>query len=240
MTFLDEIDGRVRVIACLTHAPAVLPAPGWLREKAGVTPEDGLLVLAGSPEDCITAAQEIVIRCREAFTGVPGETRQALPGGRTTFERILPGADRMYPDTDLPPEPFDTRLVKRIAAGLPPRPWERREAYAALGVSEQLAGRLINWDTADVFDSVRPRTGYPAASLAWLLTDRRRGSRRAGADWMTMGEQSLGETIVECFEKGVSLKGCARVLDVIARNPGMGTGEAVQAAGPDPVAGSRT
>ena len=49
------------------------------------------------------ASKEIIIRAKEATIGVPSETRQALRDGTNGFERILPGADRMYPDTDLPP-----------------------------------------------------------------------------------------------------------------------------------------
>ncbi len=41
----------------------------------------------------------------DALDGVPHETRQPLPDGTTDFERILPGPDRMYPDTDSAPIP---------------------------------------------------------------------------------------------------------------------------------------
>lgn len=230
MDFLDEIDGRIRVIACLERRPCVSEAPEALRAALGVTdPGDAVLLFAGPQEDLVTASQETVIRVREAFDGVPSETRQALAGGRTTFERILPGPDRMYPDTDLPPEPVSDELRARIVARLKPRPWERRESYAALGVPDQLAGRLINWESADLFDTVRPRVGWPASALAWLLTDRRRGSRRAGADWSGIGEQGIAEALEECFVKGVSLKGSARVLDAMSRAAGLTAAEAMEA-----------
>ena len=80
-------------------------------------------------EDAETAAREIVIRARDAVAGVPGETRQALDDGTNGFERILPGADRMYPDTDLPPigiPTSDSRPCRRpadatVGAADPPR-----------------------------------------------------------------------------------------------------------------------
>jgi hypothetical protein len=49
-----------------------------------------------------TAAREVIAR-PQALDGL-AETRQA-PDGTTGFERILPGPDRMYPDTDTPPCP---------------------------------------------------------------------------------------------------------------------------------------
>ena len=75
----------------------------------------------GSPRDATTAAGEIVLRAREAVADipVPNETRQALDDGTTGFERILPGADRMYPDTDLPPMAVGDGRIDRIrSAGL--------------------------------------------------------------------------------------------------------------------------
>ncbi|GAG48492.1 unnamed protein product, partial [marine sediment metagenome] len=70
--------------------------------SAGVI--DAVVITWGPQIDVQTALNEIADRCREAIMGVPQETRQVLPNCRyTDFERILPGPDRMYPDTDHPP-----------------------------------------------------------------------------------------------------------------------------------------
>jgi glutamyl-tRNA(Gln) amidotransferase subunit E len=216
LSFLDEIDGRVRVIACLRHRPAVQVASAELGRMLNLETDDIALICSASQEDTLTAAQEIVLRVRDAFAGVPSETRQVQPHGNTTFERILPGPDRMYPDTDLPPEPITDDFVMRIAATLPPRPWERRDEYARLGVPEQLVTRLLNWDSAILFDSIRSAAAYPAAQLAWFLTDRKRGSRRAGADWDALGEDGIRMAVVSCSGKGLSLRAAAMVLDRMA------------------------
>ena len=85
---------------------------------------DEFFVVFGPEADCRTAAEEIRLRFADATQGVPKETRQALVGGYTTFERILPGPDRMYPDTDSPP----TRVTpERVAAA------RARLAAGALG-----------------------------------------------------------------------------------------------------------
>jgi glutamyl-tRNA(Gln) amidotransferase subunit E len=51
-------------------------------------------------------------RCRLALQGVPNETRKALADGTTIFERVLPGPDRMYPDTDSTPIPIEEDLIR--------------------------------------------------------------------------------------------------------------------------------
>jgi glutamyl-tRNA(Gln) amidotransferase subunit E len=216
LSFLDEIDGRVRVIACLRHRPAVQVASAELGRMLNLGTDDIALICSASQEDMLTAAQEIVLRVRDAFAGVPSETRQVQPRGNTAFERILPGPDRMYPDTDLPPEPIMDDILRRIAATLPPRPWDRRDEYARLGVPEQLVSRLLNWDSAILFDSIRSATAYPAAQLAWFLTDRKRGSRRAGADWDALGEDGIRRAVVSCSEMSLSLRAAGMVLDSMA------------------------
>jgi glutamyl-tRNA(Gln) amidotransferase subunit E len=65
------------------------------------------------------AIETVEERCRMAFDGVPNETRKALADGTTLFERVLPGADRMYPDTDSAPIPIDESAIEEIRAALP-------------------------------------------------------------------------------------------------------------------------
>ena len=78
-----------------------------------------MLVVWGDERDVDTACREIIIRAREATEGIPSETRQALDDGTNGFERILPGADRMYPDTDLPPIRLEDDRVDDIGDGSP-------------------------------------------------------------------------------------------------------------------------
>lgn len=128
-TLASELSGRVRVIACLDELPNLFHTDD--RPCSAVTDMDKVkdlleirrgdvgIVVWGPKADTITAADEIKNRMIEAFEGVPEETRQRLAGGITDFERILPGADRMYPDTDHPPAKIERRRVEGIRTSLP-------------------------------------------------------------------------------------------------------------------------
>ena len=70
-------------------------------------------------EDIKTALETIEERCQLAFVGVPNETRKSLPDGITLFERVLPGADRMYPDTDSAPIPVHEEMIESARKDLP-------------------------------------------------------------------------------------------------------------------------
>jgi glutamyl-tRNA(Gln) amidotransferase subunit E len=136
-TFADELRGRIRVICGLDQQPILIHSEdlaGYnsirtrvktIAKELQCTNNDSLIIIWGSEEDVISACEEVYLRYVDAIDGIPNETRQAFADGHTDFERILPGPDRMYPDTDSPPIRVTRHRVERIEAGLPPRPWIR-------------------------------------------------------------------------------------------------------------------
>ena len=127
--FADEICDRLKVIACLekpnmAHTEAferVIPEKTWdrIRKMFGAADEDAQLLFWGPEEDVKTALETIEERCLMAFEGVPNETRKSFPDGTTVVERVLPGADRMYPDTDTPPKPLEEEHIEKLRKHLP-------------------------------------------------------------------------------------------------------------------------
>jgi glutamyl-tRNA(Gln) amidotransferase subunit E len=80
---------------------------------------DAQIILWGPEQDMTTAIETIEERCKWAFEGVPNETRKSLPDGTTIFERVLPGPNRMYPDTDSPPISIAEEQIQAIRKILP-------------------------------------------------------------------------------------------------------------------------
>jgi glutamyl-tRNA(Gln) amidotransferase subunit E len=127
--FADEIAERLNVIACLekpfmVHSEEMEPSLSeneWneivflLEAKS----DDAQLVFWGPQDDMKTALESIEERCIMAFSGVPNETRKSFENGTTIFERVLPGADRMYPDTDSAPIPLENELIEELKKDLP-------------------------------------------------------------------------------------------------------------------------
>ena len=127
--FADELSDRIKVIACidkpnLTHSEELDPMQNeqaWTRIRTALSSSaaDAQILVWGPQSDMDMAIETAEERCRMAFEGVPNETRKALADGTTLFERVLPGADRMYPDTDSVPIPIDESAIEEIRAGLP-------------------------------------------------------------------------------------------------------------------------
>lgn len=183
VTFARELADRVRVIACPVDTPFMthsdlgvesLSGQHWIQiaKALGADTADAIMVVWAPEEDAATAAREILIRAREALHGIPAETRQAFPDGTTGFERILPGADRMYPDTDTPPLPISEDLITQIRSEMPEAPWERRKRYEGMGVESRMAARLAVAPWAHLFDALKPRAGVTARRLAGALEKR--------------------------------------------------------------------
>ena len=183
ITFAREIRGRLRVIACLTARPFMihsdlddygLTALSWrhIRSALKAEAQDAVIVVWGPADDVDTAAREALIRAAEALEGVPAETRQAFADGTTDFERILPGPDRMYPDTDTPPVPIPDTWVEEIELQRPETPWSREDRYVALGLDEESARRLAGAPWGDLFDALAPRGAATARRLAHGLEKR--------------------------------------------------------------------
>lgn len=160
--FSKEISDRVRVIACLTTIPNLIHSDSrtdtitssdWLKIKKHVeaTDEDTIIIVWANDEDIQTAVNEIIIRAKEATIGIPSETRQALSDGTNGFERILPGADRMYPDTDLPPKKIAEERINAIKTWLPEQFWKRKEWYKELKIPPDTIDELSISKYAELF-----------------------------------------------------------------------------------------
>ncbi len=125
------------------------------RDTLGLGPKDAF-VLCAAPEPKARAALEAaIVRANEALTGVPEETRDPHPDGSSTYSRPLPGAARMYPETDVPPITVPAERMGRIRSNLPELPEARTERIAAeYGIHEQQARQLVREGWDDVFEEV--------------------------------------------------------------------------------------
>jgi glutamyl-tRNA(Gln) amidotransferase subunit E len=208
-TFSKEISDRVRVIACLTRLPNILTSESteetidshiWhrIRKRMQATSHDALILVWGPAADMETAVNEIKIRAREAAVGIPQETRQALADSTNGFERILPGAERMYPDTDLPPIEITESRLQKLDALNPPPLWEREKQYQTKGVPQHLIIPIASSPRAAFFEEMTERYRLPVVKTAVFLFEHTKHWQRKGldisrlreADWERFFEQA--------------------------------------------------
>ena len=127
--FYCEFAERLKVIACIER-PNMATSEDLedvvsrnVFEKAAKAlnagDNDAQIIFWAADDDVKTALETIEERALMAFDGVPQETRKALPDGTTIFERVLPGADRMYPDTDSAPIPLTNDYIESLKKNIP-------------------------------------------------------------------------------------------------------------------------
>ena len=178
--FSREISDRVRVVACLTTLPNIIHSDNpsetiasseWqmLKKSVSATEDDTIVVVWGNRQDAATGASEIIIRAKEATVGVPSETRQALRDGTNGFERILPGPNRMYPDTDLPPRRITREHLERIKSLVPHPFWENERWYRELGIPPDVVAPLSISPYAGLFETAVKEWKLPATLAAVAL-----------------------------------------------------------------------
>jgi glutamyl-tRNA(Gln) amidotransferase subunit E len=242
VTFAQEIADRVLVIACPLETPFMLHSGmvgegvgerQWkeIASALGAGEDDAVVLVWAEKGDAATAARETLIRAREALVGIPAETRQAHPDGTNGFERILPGPDRMYPDTDTPPLPIPDSTVTEVRAQLGETPWARQERYQGMGLDPRAAWSLAVAPWAGVFDTLSPEPGRVARRLAGALEKRvpyhaRRSVGNKPRSWAEVPPVEGLDALVRALEREeIRPEALERGLDDLLSDPRAGVGE---------------
>jgi len=113
--------------------------------------KDAFVLVAAPQAQAHKALEAVVERHNLAPKGVLKEVRKANDDGTTSFLRPIPGAARMYPETDVSPIPVTKELWNGIT--LPERIDERAERYVRLGLGKDLADFAARSEAYATFDA---------------------------------------------------------------------------------------
>ena len=229
--FADELSGRLKVIACLElpnlkHSEEIRPSFGKkIREKIGqklqLNEKDAWLIIWGPEADMPTALETIEERCRMAFDGVPKETRKSLPDGTTIFERVLPGADRMYPDTDSAPIPLDDETIETIGKNLPEEMISRYKTLKKWNVPENIYTFLFSKNLFPLIQKITKETGISPAYLGTFLGEKLKFALHHYGDGKTFPFKILPPLFTFLKENGLHHQLAESMLPTIVAYPKM-------------------
>jgi glutamyl-tRNA(Gln) amidotransferase subunit E len=197
-----------------------------LRDAVDAGPDDAVAIVAAAAETAELAIEAAADRAEAAIEGVPEETRDANEDGTTAYLRPLPGAARMYPETDVPPVDLDPEGID------PPELLEAKvdryveEHGLDRGLAEQVAfGRHFPTFEAAVEEGVDPAlaaTTLESTTTALSREDVPIGNLTTGHFLAVLNLVSDGELAKE---------GVEAVLAELAAEPALTAEEAVEAAG---------
>mgnify|MGYP000194576209 CR=1 FL=1 len=197
-----------------------------LREAVGAGPDDAVAIVADDPETAELAIEAVADRARTGIEGVPEETRDATEEGTTRYLRPLPGAARMYPETDVPPVELDPSDVERPELLTEKVERYRREYDLDAGLAEQVAyGRRMPLFERAVEAGVDAT--FAAGVLEGTLTELRRDD--VAVDRLT--DDHLLGTLRLVADGDLAKEGVDEVLGTLAADPDLDPEAAVEAAG---------
>jgi glutamyl-tRNA(Gln) amidotransferase subunit E len=150
-----------------------------VRERLNATPDDCVVLMGGTPDRAGCAIRQVIRRAELAIQGVPEETRRLLEERQSTaYMRPLPGAARMYPETDVLSLTIDKEDWKSLP--LPELLSERATRYTRdLGVDPVLARQVAYSERLAVFEQA-VADGVKPTLAARTITGTLREARRDG------------------------------------------------------------
>ncbi|UIO98736.1 Glu-tRNA(Gln) amidotransferase subunit GatE [Halobaculum sp. CBA1158] len=197
-----------------------------LREAVDADADDAVVLVADDPETADLAIDAAAERAETAIEGVPEETRGANDDGTTRYMRPLPGAARLYPETDVPPvepDPSDVETPELLTEKV-----ERYQSEFGLGagLAEQVAyGRRMPLFEAVVADGVDPT--FAATTLESTVTELRRHDVPVEA----LTDDHLRGVLMLVEDGDLAKEGVGDVLTVLAEEPSLSPEAAVEEAG---------
>ncbi len=193
-----------------------------LRAFVGAAEEDCVVIVAAGRERAGCAIEQVMIRAEMALSGVPEETRKMLEEGSTAYMRPLPGAARMYPETDVFPVEIDKDRWESIA--VPELLTDRAERFVrAFGLDEALAHQMAFSERLPTFEAAVAAGVRPTTAARTLLATCRELARDGVAVDRVSKEEIL--TLLSAVEAGRAAKeAIPDLITELARTAGGGGG----------------
>jgi glutamyl-tRNA(Gln) amidotransferase subunit E len=203
-----------------------------LRKAVGAGEDDAVVFVADTAENVLDALRAVVERAQEAVNCVPAETRTAKDDGTTRYMRPRPGAARMYPETDIPPQMITDELVENVRSNLP-EPAEKKLArlIKQYGLNEKLAKQLVDSEYNSLFEETLKESGVAASTVSAFLTETLKALKREGVQVDNVADDQI-KSIFKAVGLGeLAKEAIADVFSWLSKNEGKSVQDAVDALG---------
>lgn len=169
-----------------------------IRKRLGCAEKDGFVIIADQKEKVLRALDAVYDRALALQHGVLKEVRNALDDGTTQFMRPIPGAARMYPETDVMPVVADVSGLK-----VPKLLEESASDFIKLGLAKDLADLIAKSGKAVVFENwiAKFPNLKPAFIAETMIPKLREVKRKHNVDTDKITDEKLEQVFVQ-FDAG--------------------------------------
>lgn len=180
-----------------------------LRKQFHASETDCVVLFAGR-EEALRAANSVKHRASQCLKGLPKETRAANPDATTRYLRPLPGSARMYPESDLLPISISPKTIEALP--LPLTPEKRFLHYQEIGLSRELAEKMLSSPLFPEFESLVNETKADPTVIASTLLDSLTSLRREGFSVDDLPRKTIAEILFLYSEKKITKSGINELL----------------------------
>jgi len=173
---------------------------------------------------------ELEVKRQLSLPKVKEETRSVNPDGTTKYTRPLPGAARLYPETDIPPIPIEKKRIKKIKKELP-EPWTKKvfRLKKELKLSNELANQILRSDYLDLFEKLTKKFRIQPSIIANVFSSTIKDLKKRENIPVENLEDNYFEELFKFLVKGKIVKeSIPDILSYKAKNPKMKMTEVVK------------
>ncbi len=228
--FGTEVSSKVKILTGLKgiiHSDEDLENYGFSKEETEKfskflksNPNDCFVLVLGIEKNVNKAIKVIIKRVKNAFEGVPPETRKALEDGTTEFLRELHGGARLYPDTDSKAIINKSSEIEEIKNILPRYPWEVIKEYSKkYNTEERMIKELIFDGNLALFEKLIKIYPENPTIIFTTLLETTTALRRDGKDIAIISDQDYMELFQELKYKNIGKEAIEEIMATKADFP---------------------
>lgn len=162
-----------------------------MEKVLGIKEGDAWIMVVGDEGQCKKGVG--IVYERAYLTYVPEETRRSDLNGFSLYMRPLPGAERMYPETDIPPFKINKEFLNTIE--IPD--FEKTKAGLKKILNDDLVEKVLRSERLELFKRVMERgKKIDPIFVAVTLEDTLKSIKREGLDTARISE----DKIIELFD----------------------------------------
>jgi glutamyl-tRNA(Gln) amidotransferase subunit E len=184
--------------------------------------KDAIILVADREDKAREALKAVVERAKQAFQGVPEETRASQPDGTTKYMRPRPGSARMYPETDIPPVEITDELLREAEAMVPEPPEVKLKRFTEeYGLSRPLAETVLNDLRLDLFEHLVEKLGGRLSStlIATTITNTLKMLKGQGVPVENITDEHIEKVLTFVAEGKIAKEAIPKLLEALAANP---------------------
>jgi Glu-tRNA(Gln) amidotransferase subunit E-like FAD-binding protein len=163
---------------------------------------------------------------------VQNEVRRALPDDTTEYLRPMPGAARMYPETDVQPIRITSKYLKKIKDNLPEKPEEKHKRFVKeYLINNEQAKQILSSGYENDFEILVKQFPNQKNTIIRTYLNIFSELEKEGIDIEAINQEMLGEVFSALSKGKYSKEAIPDILKYLAENPEYSVEKAVDSCG---------